>query len=213
MGTKQGIHLLLILVGLIPIDASLGREVETEAHPLADALAERHGVRSGGTDGVHGHERHALALIAYRLILAIDLQAVGVVGKGGMGQTVARTPLKAVVEGRTAQGGLDATAATLAGVHHHTTEAVGACHDRQLLVAHLHVIGGEVEVQGAREEVEVGAKLIVPARLGLIGDGLVHAVIVGLGVRHVIVALLCATGVGHELGLKDVREHLYVEAA
>ena len=60
----------------------------------------------------------------------------------------------------------------------------------------------------------MGAKLIVPGGLGLIGDGLGDTVVGRCVMVDADVAWLAeiARG-GLELTLKDVREHLYVEAA
>ena len=107
-----------------------------------------------------------------------------------MCEAVVDRPCEAVVEGLATQTGLNAAAAAPAGVGHHAPEAVAAGHDGQLLVAHLHVEGGQVEQHLAAEEVQVGAHFIVPAGLGGVGDGVLDG-FVGLGVvLHGVVAAL-----------------------
>ena len=59
----------------------------------------------------------------------------------------------------------------------------------------------------------MGAHLVVPRLLGLVGDGFLNMIVVLCGVFHVVVAahgvlLMCV-----ELGLQHVAEHLYVVAA
>ena len=68
----------------------------------------------------------------------------------------------------------------LSGVGHHTSEAVVASHDGELLVAYLHVEGCEVNVELVVEEVEMRSKLVVPAAFRLVLYGLGNALIVGV---------------------------------
>ena len=101
----------------------------------------------------------------------------------------------------------------LAGIHHHSSEAIVASHHRQLLVSHLHVVGAHIHVQLAFHEVEMCSRLIVPRSFGLVGDGVVHVVIVFLCMGHIVASPHGLLTVGVEFGLQDVAEHLYVVAS
>ena len=60
------------------------------------------------------------------------------------------------------------------------------------------------------EEVEMCAHLIIPRHLGLVGNRLVHLLVVVGGMGHIVVATHRLLAVGIQLGLEDVAEHLYV---
>ena len=57
------------------------------------------------------------------------------------------------------------------------------------------------------------SRLIVPRGLGLVGDGVVHVVIVFRCMGHVVASSHGLLAVGVEFGLQDIAEHLYVVAS
>ena len=126
-----------------------------------------------------GHKGHIVVAIAHTI--------VSIVAEGGMGIAVGGLPAETVVEQHTAKSEFTADTATASGVDHHTSEAVVARHHRELLVAYLHQEERSINGETVGEEIEMGAYLIVPTGLGMVGDGVVHISIIGgcMGDIHV----------------------------
>ena len=118
-----------------------------------------------------------------------------------------------VVDGTTAQRSLQTAGVAPTGVGHDTSVVGDGRHDGELLVAYLHIIDREVEVQTAVEEVQMGAEFEVPRLLWLIGDDLFDIVVVLWGMLHVVVATHGVLLMRIEVGLQDLGEHLDVVAA
>ncbi len=68
---------------------------------------------------------------------------------------------------------------TLTRIDHHTTVVAVGFHDGQLLIANLHVIEREVEMQQIVKEVQVRTHLVIPRFLRLVTDGFLDGIIVG----------------------------------
>ena len=210
MGTQKGVNLLAVGVGLIPPDLTLATQVGTDGE-LTDVVVEH------GAERMLGHEGHVVARVIIDIRLVRCMHAFGrhiidIVIELGVGEGIGNTPVEGIVEGTTAQGGLETARVALTGIHHHTTVVAARNHDRELLVANLHVVEGEVEVGATTKEVQVGANLVVPRLLGFVGDGLLDRVIIGRGMLHVIVATHGILLMGVELGLEHIAEHLDVVA-
>ncbi len=223
VGAQGGVEVLADGVGLVPIGLSLGRKVESDGDiakvEAMGRIEERRGIDQdlvvgSGSERMLRHEGHVVVLVADGSITDGGAHRVGVVVEAGRGESIGQRPREALIGRNAAQARLQATGVALGSIGHHAAETISARHDGDLLVAYLHIERGEVELQARVEQVEMGAKLIVPGGLGLIGDGLGDAVVGRCVMVDADVAWLAeiARG-GLELTLKDVREHLDIVAS
>ena len=101
---------------------------------------------------------------------------------------------------------------TFTSVNHDTTIVAVRLHDRQLLIANLHVVESQVEVSATTKQIQVGTNLIVPTLLWLVCDSLVDSIIVGSSVLHIVVTTHSILLMGIQLGLQHIAKHLEVVA-
>ena len=96
----------------------------------------------------------------------------------GTGEAVGDGPVQGVVKQTATKRSLQTAGVALASIHHHASVVAIRFHDRQLLVADLHIIERKVEMQQIVEEVQVRSHLVVPRLLRLVTDRLIDGGIV-----------------------------------
>ena len=188
MGAQQHVEPLVVAIGRIPVGLTLCVHVDTHGQAVQHRTVHVEAIVGIGCQRVLRNEGHILAGIVDGRRLAVYAYAVHILLELSAGIAVADPPVQMVVESATTQCCLHTAAVALAGIHHGTAKAILCGKDGQLLVANLHIVGTEVEVQDIVEEVQVGTYLIVPRLFGTVLNGVADVVVALLVVGNLHVA-------------------------
>ena len=191
MCSQNCIQLLRVSICIVPIGLALCIHVSTEGQPVGETIVCHRSHR------MLWHVRNVFVLIIYGILTF----SIYILIKLAASITITHSPIKSTIEKLSSQSSFYTTAMTLSGIHHHTSEAIIARHDRELLVGHLHIESTQVKMQHVVEEIQMSTSLIIPGSLRLVGDGLINTLIILLGMLYMIIPTHCLIAVGIQFGL------------